>query len=181
MDILKELDVKIAEIISFFRDEMSGIRSGRPTVKLVENIQVDYFGQKMPVKQLGSINVIPPREIQISVWDSGVVSAIAKAVEAALSVNTAPEGNSIRISLPALSEERRNELIKLIKKETEEAKIKVRGQREEVLKKIKREEEEGGMGEDERFRLKDEVQKIIDKANAEIDGVLENKTREINE
>lgn len=180
-DVLKDLELKSGEALRYFKDQLSGIRGGRPTAKLVEDIAVEYFGQKMAVKQLGAISVAPPKEIQISVWDKEALPIIAKAIESFLSVGVNTEGNLLRVFLPPLSEERRRELIKLVKREAEGTKIKIRGSRDETMKKIKTREEEGLIGEDEKFRLKDEVQKIIDKTNAETEKILENKIKEISE
>ncbi len=169
-------------MVKYFKDQISSIRSGRPTPKLVENLPVDYFGQKMTVKQLGSIGIVPPTTIQISVWDAQAVAAVSKAIESSnLSVVANIDGNLVRINLPPLSSERRQELIKVIKKEAEEAKIKVRHLRDEENKKINRQEEEGEIGEDQKFKLKEETQKEIDKTNEEIERILENKIKEIEE
>ncbi len=182
MDILKNLESKISEALKSLKDQLSGIRGGRPNSKLVEDISLDYFGQKLSVKQLGSINIVPPREIQISVWDKNTASLVLKAIEASnLNVSAVLEGNLIRINLPALSGERRQELSKLAKKETEEARIKMRSGRDEINKEITRQFDEKKIGEDEKFKLKDKVQKRIDEVNGEIDGILENKVREIEE
>ncbi len=181
MDTLKDLEQKSAEIIQHFKDELSGIRGGRPTTKLVEDIQVDYFGQKLAIKQLGSISVILPREIQVSVWDGGAASAVSKAVDAALNVGASIEGNLIRINLPPLSEERRRELTKIVKKEAEEARIKIRALRDDILKTIKGQEDKGEITEDDKFKLKEQIQKDIDKTNEEIEKILENKIKEIEE
>ncbi len=182
MDILKNLESKISEALKSLKDQLSGIRGGRPNSKLVEDISLDYFGQKLSVKQLGSINIVPPREIQISVWDKNTASLVLKAIEASnLNVSAVLEGNLIRINLPALSGERRQELSKLAKKETEEASIKMRSGRDEINKEITRQFDEKKIGEDEKFKLKDKVQKRIDEVNGEIDGILENKVREIEE
>ncbi|MBI5079439.1 ribosome recycling factor [Candidatus Wolfebacteria bacterium] len=180
-DVLKDLELKSGEAIRYFKDQLSGIRGGRPTAKLVEDISVEYFGRKMAVKQLGAISVVPPKEIQISVWDKEVLPIIAKAIELSLNVGVNTEGNLLRIFLPPLSEERRQELVKLVRREAEETKIKIRGSRDEAMKKIKTQEEEKLIGEDEKFRLKDEIQKITDKANAETEKILENKIKEISE
>ena len=181
MDILKELEVKNTEIIKFFKEQLIGIRGGRPTTKLVESIQVEYMGERLAIKQLGSISIQLPREIQIMVWDMGVIPGIVKAVEAAINVKAGNDGNLIRISLPALSEERRQELTKLVKKEAEEIKIKIRSARDEFLKKIKAQKEQGEITEDDLFRTKDQIQKAVDKANEEIEKALDLKTSEINE
>lgn len=182
MDILKNLELKIGETLKHLKNELSAIRGGRPNSKLVEDVQLDYFGQKLSVKQLGSISIIPPREIQISVWDKSTAAAVLKAIEASnLNASASLEGNLIRINLPALSREKRQELSKLAKKETEEAKIKLRSIRDEINKEIVGQFDTKKISEDEKFKLKDKVQKRIDEVNKEIDGILENKIREIEE
>ena len=174
--------MKTAEIIKYFKDQISSIRSGRPTPKLVENLPVDYLNQKMTIKQLGSISIVPPTTIQISVWDAQAISSVSKAIESSnLSVVANIDGNLVRINLPPLSSERRQDLIKVVKKEAEEAKIKIRHIRDEENKKINRQEEEGEICEDQKFKLKEETQKEIDKANEEIERILENKIKEIEE
>jgi ribosome recycling factor len=167
MNILKDLELKTGEAIKYFKEQLSAIRGGRPNSKLVEDVSVEYFGQKLPIKQLGSISIVPPREIQISVWDKNAAAIILKAIEASnLNIGANLEGSLIRINLPALSGERRQELIKIAKKETEEAKIKIRGIRDEINKEINRQFEEKKIGEDEKFKLKEQVQENIDKVNA---------------
>ncbi len=182
MDILKTLELKTNEVIKHFKEQLTSIRGSRPTPKLVEDILVEYFGQKLAIKQISSINVIPPREIQISVWDKNVASFVLKAIESSnLNVSANIEGNLIRINLPPLSGERRQELIKVTKKEAEETKIKIRGARDEINKKIHQEFEGGKISEDDKFKIKEKVQKNIDKVNEEIEKILENKIKEINE
>lgn len=187
MNILRDLEFKTGEAIKYFKEQLSAVRGGRPNSKLVEDISVEYFGQRLPLKQLSSISIAPPREIQISVWDINAAASVLKAIEASnLNIGANLEGNLIRINLPALSGERRQELIKLVKKETEEARIKIRGIRDEINKEINsrfsaKGGEEKKISEDEKFKLKKQVQENIDKINNEIDGILENKIREIEE
>ncbi|MDP3015132.1 MAG: ribosome recycling factor [bacterium] len=182
MNILKDLELKTGEAIKYFKEQLSAIRGGRPNSKLVEDISVEYFGQRLPLKQLGSISIAPPREIQISVWDKDAAAIVLKAIEASnLNISANLEGSLIRISLPALSGERRQELIKIAKKETEEARIKIRGIRDESNKEINRQFEEKKIGEDEKFKLKEQIQENINKVNGEIEKILEEKIREITE
>jgi len=179
---MQDLQLKLSEIIKQLKEQLAGIRGGRPNPKLIENIEIEYFGQKLTVKQLGSINIVPPTTIQISAWDKNAVSAIAKAIESSnLNVSANTEGNLIRINLPPLSSERRQELIKIIKKETEESKIKIRHSRDEMNKKINLQTEEGEITEDDKFKSKEEIQKAVDKTNEEIEKILENKRKEIEE
>src|SRR3989344_2692497 len=174
---MEEFQLKLSGIIKQLKEQLAGIRGGRPNPKLIENIEIEYFGQK-----LGSINIVPPTTIQISAWDKNAVSAIAKAIESSnLNVSANTEGNLIRINLPPLSSERRQELIKIIKKETEESKIKIRHSRDEMNKKINLQTEEGEITEDDKFKSKEEIQKTVDKTNEEIEKILENKIKEIEE
>jgi ribosome recycling factor len=182
MDILKDLDLKIKESLNYLKDRLSGIRGSRPTSKLIEDIPVEYFGQKLAIKQLGSISIVPPREIQISVWDKNAALAVLKRIEMSNLNSTATiEGNLIKINLPPLSGERRQELIKIAKKGVEEIRIRIRGIRDETNKEINRQLEEKKITEDDKFKLKEKVQEKIDKINEEIERILENKIREIEE
>ena len=161
---------------------MQTLRSNRPSPKMVEDIKVDYYGQLMPIKQLGSISIVPPREIDISVWDGGAVNAVAKAIEtSSLQLTANIDGNLIRINLPTLTDERRKELDKAIRKMAEEVRIRIRGSRDEINKEIKRLEDAGSLSEDIAFKKKEEAQRFVDKFNNEIELLLANKLREISE
>jgi ribosome recycling factor len=180
MDITKELEAKLRNFIEFIKTEFQTIRSNRPSARMVEDIKVEYFGQMTPIKALGSISVVPPREINVSVWDAGVASAVAKAIEdSPLKIGASITGNLIRVSLPSLTEERRKELEKVIRKIAEETKIKIRGARDESNRNIKKNEDDGIYSEDVAFKKKEEVQKIIDRYNGEVDKALEAKIKEI--
>lgn len=180
MDIIKNLEIKLKNLLESLKMEFQTIRGNRPSPRMVEDIKVEYFGQMTPIKALGSISVIPPREINISVWDRSAVNAVAKAIEdSSLKITANTDGNVIRINLPSLTEERRRELEKVIKKITEETKIKIRGARDEANKMVKRMEDEKKFSEDVAFKKKEEVQKMIDKYNGEVEKILENKLKEI--
>jgi len=179
---VQDLEQKIKESLEYLKSQFAAVRGGRPSPKLVEDISIDYFGQRMPIKQAGSISVNPPREILISVWDRQAVSIVAKAIESSnLNVSANTDGNLIRINLPPLSAERRQELAKVVKKESEEARIKIRSLRDEVNKKIRQREENGEITEDQELKLKEQIQKSIDKANKDIEEMLEKKIKEIEE
>jgi len=179
---IQSLEIKIKESLEYLKSQFAAVRGGRPSSKLVEDISIDYFGQRMPIKQAGSISVNPPREILISVWDRQAVSIVAKAIESSnLNVSANTDGNLIRINLPPLSAERRQELAKVVKKESEEARIKIRSLRDEVNKKIRQREENGEITEDQELKLKEQIQKSIDKANKDIEEMLEKKIKEIEE
>lgn len=182
MDIIKELEQKMASLVEFLRQELMGVRSNRPSPRLVEDIPVEVYGQHMTVRQVGAISIQPPSSILISVWDKDVVNTVAKAIESSnLNVVANTDGTTIRINLPALTDERRQQIIKMVKKEVEEAKIKVRSLRDDENKRVTREAEEGNLTEDEKFKLKEQIQAIVDKGNKELDQLLEKKIIEINE
>lgn len=173
-----QLENKLNSLVNGFKEELSGIRANRPTPKLVEDIKVDYLGQKLPIKQLGSIGIAPPRCIQIIVWDKNAVASIAKAIEEAeIGAMPSIQDNVIRISLPPLTEERRRELIKLVKKIAENVRIKIRFLRDEYNKIVKKSE----LREDERFKRLEDIQETVDKANKKIEELLDNKIKEIQE
>lgn len=181
-EIITEFEKKLNAITRVFHETLSGIRSGRPSAKLVEDIRVEYFGESLPVKQIASISVQPPREILISSWDKSAVAGITKAIEAAnLNVGISSEGAAVRISLPQLSSERRQELGRLVRKEAEESRIRIREARDEAIKTGKQKEESGEITEDEKYKLKDEIQEHVDKTNAELEKMVENKIKEIEE
>jgi ribosome recycling factor len=180
-DIKKELESKLAEIAKFFKDEIGPVRGSRPTPALVEDIKVEYYGQRIPIKQLGSIMTVPPREIQISVWDVNAVGSIVKEVSARLNVSAANDGNIIHVNLPSLTEERKNDLAKMVRAKAEEARIKSRTARDEIKKRLGEMEKSGEATKDDKFELNEEIQKMMDKFNSDIDNATEKKIAEINE
>ena len=185
-EIIKKLETETEEaskkIIESFKKELSQIRTNRPTPLLVENILVDCYDNKMPIKQIAAISIIPPREIDIQPWDKNILSSIAKAIEASnLNISPAIDGNIIRINLPVLNAERRQELSAFVKKIAEETRIKLRSRRDESKKKINQNFTEGKISEDNKFRSQAKIQKIINQANENIENILEEKIKEINQ
>ncbi len=179
MDI-KNLEQRLRAALDNLKNEFQTIRSGRPSPRMVEDIKVEIYGQIMPVKALGSISVVPPREIDIMLWDKSGVAAVGKAIEEALKVTANTDGALIRINLPSLTDERKKEFEKLVRKIAEETRIRVRGIREDANKEVKA-EEATGLSEDAAFKKKEYIQKAVDAANKEIEYLLENKIREIME
>ncbi len=182
MDYLENLKKETARLIDNFKKAVSGIRTGRPQAALVEDLRVDYYGQQMTVKQVGTIGIQPPRDIVIQAWDKNAVPAIAKAIEAStLNLGTSMEGNIVRVHLPELSSERREELKKHVSKIAEEHRIDLRRLRDEAKKKSDALEESGDIGEDEKFKAREDIQKEVDRVNGEIENILEAKVKEISE
>lgn len=177
---LKDFEKNTAVILESFKNELAGIRGNRPTPKLIEDLKVEYFGQVLPIKQLANLSVVPPLEIDINVWDKNAVPGIVKSIEVSnLGFTVSTQGNIVRLNLPQLSEERRQELAKLVKKTAEDFRIRLRHLRDEVNKQIQKEEQESVISEDDKFTLKEDVQKITDKINEEIENILKNKIAEI--
>ncbi len=175
MEYLKELEQKFNNLALKFKDELSSVRTNRPTPKLVESIRAEYAGQFLAVNQLGSIGTEPPRSIIITPWNTDSAPPIVKAIEAAnIGVSSVQQGNIVRVTLPELTEERRQELIKLVRKMAEETRIRMRIERDEVNKIVNQEADKN-----EKFRAKEALQKLVDKFNQEVDKVVDTKIQEI--
>ncbi len=178
---LEEFKTHAKAIVLGLHKELGSVRTNRPTPALVEDLKVNYFDQLTPLKQLASINIIPPREINIQVWDKSAVNNVIKAIEtSSLGLSATADGASIRVHLPELSQERREELIKFIKKIAEEHRIRLRHLRDETNKEILKLFEDDELNEDVKFKSKEEVQKETERINKDIENLLENKIHEIN-
>ena len=172
-------------IITRIKEELATIRANRLTPALVEDIEVEYYGAKMPLKQAGSISMKPPREIQIQAWDQAGAVAIIKGIEESHKKSSlgsaSAEGLVVRVFLPELSVERRQELSKLVKKTVESYRIHIRTAREDANKEIDIAAKRGELTEDDKFQEKEKIQKETEKANKQIEEILDRKLAEINE
>jgi ribosome recycling factor len=179
---VKELETALQAAVQKLREEFGGVRSNRPSVGLVENIMVECYERTMPIKQLGSLGIRAPRDIDITVWDQSIVATVAKAIQdAKVGLSVSNEGNVVRATLPPLTDERRAEFMKLVKRMAEEARIKIRGHRDDIVKKIKAAEADKKMDEDAAFRGKEKAQKVVDEVNKKIEAMLEGKLKELSE
>lgn len=168
--------------VELFRKELSSLRAGRASPALLEKITVDYYGVPTPVNQIATITVPEPRLMVIQPWDKSMVSSIEKAImKSDLGITPRSDGNLIRLSIPQLTEERRAELVKMVRKKAEEERIAIRNLRRDANDDIRELEKEGEISEDEARRTQDEVQKLTDKYIAEIDKILSAKEKEIME
>lgn len=166
--------------ISYLQTELAKLRTGRANPVMIENVQVDYYGQTMPLKQLGNISVPEPRQLLIQPWDKNALGPIEKAIrDADLGFNPSNEGDKVRITVPELNEERRGELVKMVNKIAEEARVRIRNTREDLWKEIQKQEENGEISEDDKFSLKDKLQEIVDEYNKQIKEYSEKKEQEI--
>lgn len=175
MEYLKQLEQKFDILSKKFQDELASVRTNRPTPKLVESIKAEYAGQFLAINQLGSIGVEPPRSIIVTPWSGDAAAPIAKAIEGAnIGVSASQQGNIVRVTLPELTEERRQELTKLVKKMAEETRIKMRIERDEINKMINKEPDK-----DQKFKAKEELQKLVDSFNEKVGSLVESKITEI--
>ena len=162
------------------RQEFSGLRTGRANTGLLDPVNVEVYGATMPIAQVGSISVPEPRMLSVQVWDQGNVTAVEKAIRnAGLGLNPMMDGQTIRIPVPELNEERRRDLAKMAGKYAEQARIAIRNVRRDGMEKLKRAEKESEIGKDEHKKLADEVQSLTDKIVAEVDQALAQKEKEI--
>lgn len=163
-----------------FQTEAAKLRTGRAHPSLIEDVMVDYYGSRTPIKQIASVTVPEPRMLVIQPWDQSSLQAVADAIRTSdLGLNPADDGHIIRLSLPPLTEDRRKELVRTLNARMEDARVSVRNIREEIWKEILSLEKEGLIGEDEKFSGKDELQKEVDKWNAELESVRKRKEEEI--
>jgi ribosome recycling factor len=168
--------------LDVLKKDYASLRAGRATPALLDKIQVDYYGALTPVNQMANINVPEARLLVIQPWDKSTIPAIEKAIlKSDLGLNPSNDGNVIRIGIPQLTEERRKELVKVVRKKAEEARVAVRNVRREVNDMVKELEKEREVSEDESKRGLDEVQKITDKFVKKIDDVMNTKEKEIME
>ncbi len=176
---LKDAEKRMKKAVEKFKDELASIRTGRASVGLVENIKVDYYGAEMPLKQIASITTPEPSQILIQAWDQNAVPAIEKALqEANLGANPQTEGNLIRLILPPMTEERRKEIVKMLGKMAEEARIAIRNIRRDDKERIEDLKKEG-FSEDEVKKALDQLQKITDKYIKQINDLATTKEEEI--
>jgi ribosome recycling factor len=177
--IKKNAEERMEKAIVSLKRDLASLRAGRASAGLVDRIQAEYYGAPTPINQLGNITTPDSRTLMIQPWDKTAISAIEKAImKSDLGLTPSNDGNSIRLVIPALTEERRAELVKLTKKYGEEAKVAIRNIRRDANDDIKK-LEKTGMPEDESRRHQDEIQKQTDKFVAEIDKVLAAKEKEI--
>ncbi len=179
-NLIKNAEPKFNKVIDFFKNEIASLRTGRATPALVENIKVEAYGQTMSLSQLATISIPQSNMIIIQPWDKATLPAIGKAITSSnIGLNPIADGDFYRLALPSLTQERRGQLIKVLKEKMEEARISIRNIREDVWKEIQKMEKEKKISEDERFKGKDNLQKATDDYIKKIDDVGKAKEKEI--
>ncbi len=175
-----DLDRRMEGAVEVLHKEFGGLRTGRASVSLLDPVQVEAYGQSMPLNQVGTVGVPEPRMLSVQVWDKGMVKSVEKAImDAGLGLNPQADGQLIRIPIPALNEERRQELAKVAGKYAEEARVAVRNVRRHGMDELKKAEKDGEISEDEQRQYSDEIQKMTDSHVAKIDETLAHKEEEI--
>ena len=178
-ELIDSLKPELDKAVEFLKKEFLKIKTSRATPAMVEDIMVDCYDQKMPIKQLANINAPQPRLITIQPWDKEVLAEIEKAIRNQSSLSPVVDGDLIRINIPPLSEDQRKEYVKIINDKTEEARISVRLHREKVWKEIQEMERKGELPKDDKFKAKDELQEVVDDYNKQIDDLRKNKESDI--
>ncbi len=178
--ILEETKKKMNRVLEATRKEFQNIRTGRASMALVEGLQVDYYNTPTPLKGLGSISTPDPKTIMIQPWDPSIIAEIDKAIlKSDLGLTPINDGKVIRMQIPPLTEERRQELSKVVKRVAEEGRVSIRNVRHEAIEQIKRLEKSKGVPEDVSHTSQKEIQKITDRFIAQIDEALKHKETEI--
>ena len=174
------LQTKAKEVHGWLSKELGGLRSGRATPAVLDAVLVESYGSKMPIKHLAALSIEDPKTLRIVPFDSSVGRDIEKAITLAnLGLSLSADEAGLRVHFPELTAERRATLLKVAKEKLEAARINLRKVRDETLKDIEAKEKEGGMGEDEKFRLKKELDKVMEGENKKLQEAFERKEREI--
>lgn len=177
---MNDFKQKLEKIILHLKGEIASLRTGRASPALVEDLEVEYYGTKTPLKALASISSPEPRQITIQPWDKNALQPIEKAIQvSSLGLNPVTDRDTIRLSIPPLTEERRRGLVKILGRNLEDARISARRERDEVLRDIDRKEKAKALSEDMKFREKTEAQKMADEANKKIEEMGAAKEKEI--
>lgn len=177
---MKDLQRRMDGALEALSREFMGLRTGRASSSLLEDITVNAYGGTVPLKQVAGVNVPEPRMLSVQVWDQGVTKAVEKAImESGLGLNPQTEGTVIRVPIPELNEERRAELTKVAGKYAEQAKIAIRNVRRDGLEQLKKAEKDGEISKDDLHRQSDLVQKMTDEHVKKVDDALAHKEEEI--
>lgn len=175
-----DLERRMRGALETLKGDLSGLRTGRASTSLLDPVVVDVYGAAMPLNQLATVTAPEARMLMVQVWDRSNAAAVEKAIRAAgLGLNPITEGQSIRLPIPDLTEERRKELAKLATQYAERARVSIRNVRRDGLDALKKAEKDGAIGQDDQKRQSDEVQKLTDKLIAEVDAATVAKEKEI--
>ena len=180
MQSINEARAHMEKAVEAMRREFSSVRTGKASPALLDTVRVDAYGSKMPLNQVASVAAPEPRMLIVQPWDKSLMAAIEKAIQAAeLGLNPANDGNVIRVPIPALTEERRKDMVKMLHKLAEEGKVAIRHARQEANKELKKKQGAHEISEDDAHRQMDEVQKMTDNFIHKVDDLLKAKEAEV--
>ena len=179
-EIKKTAETKMGKSIEAFKNELHKIRTGRAHPGLLDQVHVDYYGSSVPISQVANVTLLDARTISVQPWEKGMGPKIEKAIrESDLGLNPSSQGDLLRVPMPALTEERRKELTKVVRHSGEEARIAVRSVRREAIEHLKKLLKDKLVAEDDERRAQDEVQRLTDRTIAEIDKLVHGKEAEV--
>lgn len=177
---LQYYKTRMISSINALKDNYVGLRTSRASISLLDPIIVDAYGSKMPINQVASVSTPEARLIAVQVWDQGLVSSVEKSIrESDLGLNPQTEGNLIRLPIPELSQERREEIVKIASRYSEQAKIAIRNIRRDAIENVRKLEKEGSISEDERFNNENEIQNLTDEYVNEVEKLFNSKQSDI--
>lgn len=180
MDVVETAKDKMSKTINVLVKDLGTLRAGRANAQVLDRIMVDYYGTPTPINQMANISVPEPRVLMISVWDQGALSLVEKAIlKSDLGINPSNDGKVIRLAFPELTEERRKDLVKVVRKKGEEAKVAARAIRRDCNEQIKKQRKNSEITEDDQKIMEDDAQKATDDAIKQIDTIMADKEKEI--
>ena len=180
MELIDETKERMTKTLNVLKAELSSLRAGRANAQVLDRIAVDYYGTMTPINQLGNISTPEPRMLIISLWDAKMIPAVEKAIQKSdLGINPANDGKVIRLVFPELTEERRKDLVKTVRKKGEESKVAIRNIRRDLNDQIKKQKKDGTLTEDDQKRLEEKGQKLTDEFIKDVDTILAAKEKEI--
>lgn len=180
MELIDEIKERMTKTMNVLKAELAGLRAGRANAQVLDRITVDYYGTMTPINQLGNISTPEPRMLIIALWDTKMIPAVEKAIQKSdLGINPANDGKIIRLVFPELTEERRKDLVKTVRKKGEESKVAIRNIRRDLNDQIKKQKKDSLITEDDQKRLEEKGQKMTDEFIKDIDAILAAKEKEI--
>ena len=182
MDVIETAKEKMGKTIAVLVKELSSLRAGRANAQVLDRILVDYYGTPTPVKQVGNISSPEPRLLTITPYDPSMLNPVEKAIQKSdLGINPSNDGKCIRLVFPELTEERRKDLVKVVRKKGEDSKVAIRSIRRDAIEQIKKQKKDGEMTEDDQKKLEEQAQKLTDSTIKDIDKIVADKEKEIME
>ena len=180
MELIDEFRERMTKTVNVLKSELAGLRAGHANAQVLDRIAVDYYGTMTPINQLGNISTPEPRMLIIALWDTKMIPAVEKAIQKSdLGINPANDGKIIRLVFPELTEERRKDLVKTVRKKGEESKVAIRNIRRDLNDQIKKQKKDSLITEDDQKKLEEKGQKATDEFIKEIDAILAAKEKEI--